>query len=1002
MFFEEELWSLKRIQLNICRQVKDPDQIWQLRLKLLEKAMSYIGVPCAKKYHEPGTAEYESPLFLDCCGLVRRVMRDLKDDFGFIIGPGNQADYHDTLPITTTQEKMEPGDLVFVSGTYFNSKTKFQPHDIVHVEIWVGDGEQTLGARWGRGVVQNFDSYKFVSTSYGNMKYHFKSINTWLQGICVSHCSEHNWNSPTRFPGKKSVFSLGDEDEAVDEEVDIENLNLKKIQTPEENKEETSEKAYGEPMTVPCVLNKTIFLSSQNEPIAMKSKTAKQRENELKATRDIETVKTHVIASGANAHDGILSEDVQDVPSKEITYLADNTGVNSSQTSDSTGAHSANVDTDGGAEDKKVKMAVKPEGKKKKKQALDQAVEAVQHQVAPSSAFNPSNSAGTPSTQSDGSESGKQIGSANQKIGDKSTNGKKQEESKDQGPFYYIGGTNAVALIASFCESRGWKRILDNTREDYLLKWTETNIPSNYQTFHEGKQMLNQIPNNKVLTTKFGLCSSLKDNERIMNKYGRIMFSKFMKLEEFYPETYRMDVKSERHAFYRVFQEGQIWISKPAESSQGRGIFLLRTLDDVTAFFEKLESVEENPYFRMCFYNSPINRIVQRYVVEPLLLEGRKFDVRSYFLIACTSPYVTFFRHGYAKLTCNEYNPNSDDLTDHLTNQFIQKKNPLYNEMKEDTIWSMERLNDYINEKYMEAKHLPKDWVFTVFTKRMQQIMTQCFIATKARLGSKLGYFDLLGCDIMIDENFKVWLLEINSNPSLQINCEILKSVIPKVMNEALDLVFEIFTKCCGGMYIMPLETQKEFVLLYNGSPKEPFEKKFKARLEYRISERATILKRPQKAENRPQIKVVTSLEFIPTADSAPTQTKAPQRFNSLLPQGPLPEISLVQHLCSGKTKVKNNLHSRGHSAGNSLEEQGQTKHGTEVCLSKERITAAQLPAQSKKHSAGRQLCKSLENSVMTFNASFHSLIITRTPLTPKKATPKLSEMKIGSKEINT
>ncbi|XP_067873177.1 uncharacterized protein [Heterodontus francisci] len=913
---QEELWSLKRIQLNICRQVKDPDQIWQLRLKLLEKAMSYIGVPCAKKYHEPGTAEYESPLFLDCCGLVRRVMRDLKDDFGFIIGPGNQADYHDTLPITTTQEKMEPGDLVFVSGTYFNSKTKFQPHDIVHVEIWVGDGEQTLGARWGRGVVQNFDSYKFVSTSYGNMKYHFKSINTWLQGICVSHCSEHNWNSPTRFPGKKSVFSLGDEDEAVDEEVDIENLNLKKIQTPEENKEETSEKAYGEPMTVPCVLNKTIFLSSQNEPIAMKSKTAKQRENELKATRDIETVKTHVIASGANAHDGILSEDVQDVPSKEITYLADNTGVNSSQTSDSTGAHSANVDTDGGAEDKKVKMAVKPEGKKKKKQALDQAVEAVQHQVAPSSAFNPSNSAGTPSTQSDGSESGKQIGSANQKIGDKSTNGKKQEESKDQGPFYYIGGTNAVALIASFCESRGWKRILDNTREDYLLKWTETNIPSNYQTFHEGKQMLNQIPNNKVLTTKFGLCSSLKDNERIMNKYGRIMFSK--------------------------------------------------------------------------------------YVVEPLLLEGRKFDVRSYFLIACTSPYVTFFRHGYAKLTCNEYNPNSDDLTDHLTNQFIQKKNPLYNEMKEDTIWSMERLNDYINEKYMEAKHLPKDWVFTVFTKRMQQIMTQCFIATKARLGSKLGYFDLLGCDIMIDENFKVWLLEINSNPSLQINCEILKSVIPKVMNEALDLVFEIFTKCCGGMYIMPLETQKEFVLLYNGSPKEPFEKKFKARLEYRISERATILKRPQKAENRPQIKVVTSLEFIPTADSAPTQTKAPQRFNSLLPQGPLPEISLVQHLCSGKTKVKNNLHSRGHSAGNSLEEQGQTKHGTEVCLSKERITAAQLPAQSKKHSAGRQLCKSLENSVMTFNASFHSLIITRTPLTPKKATPKLSEMKIGSKEINT
>ncbi|XP_067826386.1 probable beta-tubulin polyglutamylase isoform X3 [Heptranchias perlo] len=800
---QEELWNLKRIQLNICRQVKDPDRTWQLRLRFLEKAESYIGVPYAKKYHEPGTPEYESPLFLDCCGLVRRVVRDLKDDFEFIIGPGNQAYHFDTLPITTTQEKMEPGDLVFISGTYFNPKAKFQPHDIVHVEIWVGDGERTLGARWGRGKVQNFDSYKFVSTSYGDMKYHFKSINTWLQGICVSHCSEHNWSSPRRLPGKKSIFSSGDEDEAAGEEVDVENLNPAKKQALEENKETTWEMAFREPTTVPCDPNMAISLSSQNEPLTVKSKTAKQRENELKATRDMETVKTCVSAFRANAHEVNLSEDVQDVPPQEIIYLTDDTGLRNSQTSDGTEAQrdqfladSMNVRTDRGAEGKKETMTVKPEEKrKKKKQARNRAVQAVRCEVAKSPASNPSSS-GTGASQPEGSENGKQTGTAYQKTGDnvnpRLTNGKKQEDSKEQGPYFYIGGTNGAALIASFCENKGWKRILDNNREDYILKWCETKISANYQTFHEGKQMLNQIPNNKVLTTKFGLCSSLKDNERIMNKYGRIMFSKFMKLEEFYPETYRMDVRSERHAFYRVFQEGQIWISKPAESSQGKGIFLLRTLDDVATFFEKLESVEENPYFRMCFYNSPINRIVQRYVVKPLLLENRKFDIRSYFLIACTSPYVTFFRHGYAKLTCNEYNPNSDDLTDHLTNQFIQKKNPLYNDMKEDTIWSMERLNDYINEKYMEAKRLPKDWVFTILTKRMQQIMTQCFIATKARLGNKLGYFDLLGCDIMIDQNFKVWLLEMNSNPSLQRNCEILKTVIPKVMNEALAILLPL------------------------------------------------------------------------------------------------------------------------------------------------------------------------------------------------------------------
>ncbi|XP_032903686.1 protein polyglycylase TTLL10-like [Amblyraja radiata] len=524
----------------------------------------------------------------------------------------------------------------------------------------------------------------------------------------------------------------------------------------------------------------------------------------------------------------------------------------------------------------------------------------------------------TATTQTEEPDSRKQ--SANQKVADKPNTGKKQEESKEQGPFFYIGGTNGASLIADFCSNKGWKQISDNNRDDYYFKWSDINPLANHK-FHEGKQLLNQIPNNKVLTSKFGLCSSLKDNERIMNKYGRIMFSKFMKLEQFYPETYRMDIKSERYTFYRAFQSGQIWISKPAESSQGKGIFLLKTHDDVKAFLKKLESVEENPYIRMCFCNSPINRIVQRYVDDPLLLEGRKFDVRSYFLIACTSPYMTFFRHGYIKLTCNEYNPDSDDLTDHLTNQFIQKKNAKYSEMKEDTIWSMEHLNDYINEKYMEAKRLPKDWVFTVFTKRMQQIITQCFIASKARLASKLGYFDLLGCDIMIDQNFKVWLLEMNSNPSLQRNCEILKTVIPKVMNEALDLVLEIFRKSSNGMCILPLDTQKEFVLLYNGSPKEPFLKSFKDKLEYKISERATILKRPQHSENRPQLKVVTSIELMTTTDPISIQTRLVPNFTSLIHQGQLP-----QHLRSARNRSNSDVPSRDHQAGASSDEQSQQK----------------------------------------------------------------------------
>lgn len=62
-----------------------------------------------------------------------------------------------------------------------------------------------------------------------------------------------------------------------------------------------------------------------------------------------------------------------------------------------------------------------------------------------------------------------------------------------------------------------------------------------------------------------------------------------------------------------------------------------------------------------------------RYIDRPLLLEGKKFDVRSYLLIACTMPYMLFFGHGYVRLTCLNYNPRSDDLTTHLTNQVSQE-----------------------------------------------------------------------------------------------------------------------------------------------------------------------------------------------------------------------------------------------------------------------------------------------------------------------------------------
>lgn len=66
---------------------------------------------------------------------------------------------------------------------------------MVHVEIYTGGetGQQSIGARWFNGVVQYFDSYQFKSTNYYDIKFHYKSVKTWLEGECKSHCSFHPW-----------------------------------------------------------------------------------------------------------------------------------------------------------------------------------------------------------------------------------------------------------------------------------------------------------------------------------------------------------------------------------------------------------------------------------------------------------------------------------------------------------------------------------------------------------------------------------------------------------------------------------------------------------------------------------------------------------------------------------------------------------------------------------------------------------------------------------------
>ena len=85
----------------------------------------------------------------------------------------------------------------------------------------------------------------------------------------------------------------------------------------------------------------------------------------------------------------------------------------------------------------------------------------------------------------------------------------------------------------------------------------------------------------------------------------------------------------------------------------------------------------------------------------------------------------------------------------------------------------------------------------------------KCFHSVRHRLKCRLGFFELLGFDFMIDDDMKakrnnqreitfldlhfsqVYLIEINVNPALHTNCEGLKLVIPPMVKETLGMTYQ-------------------------------------------------------------------------------------------------------------------------------------------------------------------------------------------------------------------
>ncbi len=72
-----------------------------------------------------------------------------------------------------------------------------------------------------------------------------------------------------------------------------------------------------------------------------------------------------------------------------------------------------------------------------------------------------------------------------------------------------------------------------------------------------------------------------------------------------------------------------------------------------------------------------------------------------------------------------------------------------------------------------------------------RKINSNCFIRQHC--------FELFGFDFMVDENLKVWLIEVNTNPCLEESGSLLQMVLPRMIDHMLQLSVD---QCTPSHYI--------------------------------------------------------------------------------------------------------------------------------------------------------------------------------------------------------
>ena len=255
------------------------------------------------------------------------------------------------------------------------------------------------------------------------------------------------------------------------------------------------------------------------------------------------------------------------------------------------------------------------------------------------------------------------------------------------------------------------------------------------------------------------------------------MRRKFGKNYEFCPYTYLLPEDHSRLQADREENPKSFWILKPAALSCGRGIKVVSSKSRISS--------------------KKTGHVVSKYIANPHIINGFKYDLRIYVGVVSFDPLrIYIYREGLVRFATEKYTTDKKKIKKrymHLTNFSVNKnsakfvKNTCAEEDGQGSKWSLKALR----AKYAELG-IDYDRVFSSIEDIVIKtcIMVEPHVVNSINQGSKARNtcFETYGFDILIDENLKPWLLEVNVCPSLASSSPLDKQIKTSLMCDIFTL----------------------------------------------------------------------------------------------------------------------------------------------------------------------------------------------------------------------